>query len=136
MHGKSPLGGLVCDTMVEHRGRRADRAPGRCRAGGSSLGGKDPTGRFALQLNSWKPALTAVNRGSGLDPGPGTGGRMLPTGLASEITGGGYFPAGPRDQAGEDSDVDALPKEMHRAIGKGAVSAAAVKAVDLAVIGA
>src|SRR4051794_10167441 len=28
--------------------RRADRAQGRCRAGGGLLGGKDPTGRFAF----------------------------------------------------------------------------------------
>src|SRR5262245_32019669 len=31
----------VCATM-RHRIRRADRAPGRCRAGGGLLGGKDP----------------------------------------------------------------------------------------------
>ena len=29
--------------------RRADRAPGRCRAGGGLLGGKDPTGRFSYR---------------------------------------------------------------------------------------
>ncbi len=29
-----------------HPSRRADRAPGRCRADGGLLGGKDPTGRF------------------------------------------------------------------------------------------
>src|SRR5262249_43439711 len=33
---------------MEHRPRRADRAPGRCWAGGGLLGGKDPAGRFFL----------------------------------------------------------------------------------------
>src|ERR1041384_637302 len=37
---------VVCDRMRTHRSRRADRAPGRCRAGGGLLGGKDSTGRF------------------------------------------------------------------------------------------
>src|SRR5713226_726814 len=45
---------LACDRIMRHRSRRADRAPGRCRAGevfeaapyGALLGGKDPTGRF------------------------------------------------------------------------------------------
>src|SRR5262249_58348122 len=35
------------------RRRRADRAPGRCRAGGGLLGGKDPAGR--LRFGSQSP---------------------------------------------------------------------------------
>src|SRR5262249_8264044 len=37
--------------------RRADRAPGRCRAGGGLLGGKDPTGRegFMSRARRWSP---------------------------------------------------------------------------------
>lgn len=31
--------------------RRADLAPGRCRAGGGLLGGKDPTGRFLPRVS-------------------------------------------------------------------------------------
>src|SRR5436190_1643495 len=42
---KSPS---VCEKRKGHRSRRADRAPGRCRAGGGLLGGKDPTGRLSL----------------------------------------------------------------------------------------
>src|SRR5882672_7472008 len=43
---------LVCDRMKRHRFRRADRAPGRCRAGGGLLGGKDPAGRFIPSICS------------------------------------------------------------------------------------
>jgi hypothetical protein len=32
------------------RGRRADRAPGRCRAGGGLPRGKDPTGRLSVAI--------------------------------------------------------------------------------------
>src|SRR5215217_3507962 len=41
--GISPV---VCVRMERYRVRRADRAPGRWRAGGGLLGGKDPTGRL------------------------------------------------------------------------------------------
>src|SRR5262249_48837215 len=52
----SRRGGLrSCETRPS---RRADRAPGRCRASwGSLLGGKDPTGRFLLVSSEW-PGIT------------------------------------------------------------------------------
>src|SRR5262245_45967586 len=83
--------------MEGHRGRRADRAPGRCRAGGGLLGGKDPAGRL-LQDVPYQ------------HPGEAVG--------ASIITGRDHFPAGPRRQAGEDADVDAGSQKMHRAVGE------------------
>ena len=57
-------------------------------------------------------------------------------GLLSIVTTRLNFPASPRDQAGEDSDVDALRKEVHRAIDKYGVSAAGMETVELAVVGA
>jgi hypothetical protein len=39
---------VVCDRMTTAL-RRADRAPGRCRAGGGLLGGKDLAGRFLIR---------------------------------------------------------------------------------------
>jgi len=38
---------------IKNTTRRADRAPGRCRAGGGLLRGKDPTGRFFS--TAWSP---------------------------------------------------------------------------------
>src|SRR5262249_26584575 len=51
-HGRCSFLGLRSWSAVQwvrHRRRRADRAPGRCRAGGGLLGGKDPTGRFLIR---------------------------------------------------------------------------------------
>src|SRR5262245_23321619 len=56
--------------MVGHRSRRADRAPGRCRAGGGLLGGKGPAGRFVwfqdfLQSRLREPVVQVVLAGRG-----------------------------------------------------------------------
>src|SRR5262249_22925421 len=45
--GSFSLSRLVCDRMAATSPGRADRAPGRCRAGGGLLGGKDPARRFS-----------------------------------------------------------------------------------------
>src|SRR5262245_25429101 len=50
--------------MSRHRSRRADRAPGRCRAGGGLLGGKDPTGRFCSARTVCKTDLLLAVLGS------------------------------------------------------------------------
>src|SRR5260370_29278611 len=44
--------------VMVYRLRRADRAPGRCRAGRGLLGGKDPTGRF--RYSALAPALVEL----------------------------------------------------------------------------
>src|SRR5262245_34644203 len=51
----------VCDGMERHRCRRADRAPGRCRAGGGLLGGKDPAGRLSILRHGFPALLLPCN---------------------------------------------------------------------------
>src|SRR5262249_55504523 len=43
--GISSRGGVACGTVGGQRPRRADRAPGRCRAGGGVAWRQNPTGR-------------------------------------------------------------------------------------------
>src|SRR5439155_17247853 len=54
----------------------------------------------------------------------------------SVVTSGDDFAAGPRDQAGEDPDVDARHQETDRAVRHQDVGPARVKAVDLPLVGA
>jgi hypothetical protein len=49
----------VCVALKGQRCRRADRAPGRCRAGGGSLGGKDPAGRLLQNVPYQNPGEAA-----------------------------------------------------------------------------
>src|SRR5262249_21811212 len=44
-------------------GAQTERRGGAGPEGGPFLGGKDPSGRLALRLNGWKPALAAAARG-------------------------------------------------------------------------
>src|SRR6266508_2105780 len=43
-----------------HHSRRANRAPGRCRAGGGLLGGKDPTGPLSMPRHGFPAAATCL----------------------------------------------------------------------------
>src|SRR6266571_7067876 len=79
------------------------------------------------------------------NPGPRTCRRVAQSGTMSSgrwrgcisvVPSGDAFTAGPRNQAGEDSDVDACPQEMDRAVRHQDVRPARVKAVDLPLVGA
>src|SRR5262245_19149025 len=78
--------------------RRADRAPGRCRAGGGLLGGKDPAGRFLLSSPLAAAAVRAADQGRSLLGGEQdeqrVGGRGR-AGAPGSLPGGGAGRLGP-----------------------------------------
>src|SRR5690348_12860846 len=80
--------------------------------------------------------MTAAARGSPPDLDPWREGRANPAGLPSEITGREELAAVPRDQSGQDADVDAGLQEVHRAVREHRVGAAGVEAIHFPLIGA
>src|SRR5262249_46902017 len=123
----------ACLTLVKatlpcaQAGRRGGAGPA-----GGSLGGKDPTGRLLRGSEITRPSRPQPPPGR--QPGlvRAREDRAPPTGPPSEITCRDNFAAGPRDQPGENSDINALPEEMDRAVGRHDVSAAGMEAVEFA----
>src|SRR5262245_9954453 len=123
--------------MERHRSQRANRAPGRCRAGRfftQELGGKDPPAAFSSRLkvecqpspqSRWRFGTLLWSRHAGR---PRT---VSPSAIILALD---EFAPGACYQVGKDLDVDVGAQEVHGPVREQSVGSAGVVAINFSMI--